>query len=90
MEGAAQERWAGGWPVGPKALAAQQVTEGLQAGSAGEDLGNSTSRRGVSWWWENSSCARPVPAAVCLSRCLSTCFESPLVQSNMFAGAKTP
>lgn len=49
MEEAAWEGWAGGWPVGPKALAAQQVTEGLQVGAAGEDLGNSTSRGGVSW-----------------------------------------
>ena len=49
MEAAAPERWAGVWPVGPKALAAKQVTEGLQGGCAGEDLGNSTPRIGVSW-----------------------------------------
>lgn len=33
MAGAAQERWAGGWPVGPKSLAAQEVRGGLWVGS---------------------------------------------------------
>lgn len=65
MEGAAQERWAGGWPVGPKTLAAQQVIEGL-------------CRQGPGKWNLQKRCLLVVGELFMCQACSHSCLSLPV------------